>query len=227
MIAGEEQTASARARWLERRGAPVDSMGDDAACPSRLSERQRRDAGLWYDANNDPDARAERLHARRLTHRLNALDPADEEGKRAVLAELFGAIGSDVELLPPFQCDCGYPISIGEGSFINYNAYFMDGAAITIGAHVYIGPNCGLYTAQHPLRWQDRNTGLERALPIVVEDNCWLGADVKVLAGVTIGAGSVIAAGSLVTRDIPSGVLAMGSPCRVVRPITEEDAVGR
>lgn len=192
-----------------------------------MTEREKRDAGLWYDANNDPDALAERLAARRLTHELNQLDPADETRKQAILRRLFARVGKGVELLPPFQCDCGYLISLGDGSFVNYNAYFMDGAPITIGKKVYIGPNCGLYTAQHPLRWQERNTGLERALPIAIEDNCWLGGDVKVMPGVTIGAGSVIAAGSIVTRDVPAGVLAMGSPCRPIREITEADSIYR
>lgn len=192
-----------------------------------MTEKQKRDTGLWYDANFDEEMLSERLAARALTHELNHLDPADEKRRRAILKELFAHVGEEVVLLPPFQCDCGYLISLGSGSFVNYGAYFMDGAAITIGKNVFIGPNCGLYTAQHPLRWQERNTGLERALPITIEDNCWLGADVKVMPGVTIGAGSVIAAGSLVTRDIPAGVLAMGSPCRPVRAITEADSVLR
>ena len=190
-----------------------------------MDEREKRDRGLWYDANNDPDARAERLRCRRLMHELNALDPADKASRGRILSRLFESFGEGTELLPPFQCDCGYLISIGRESFVNYGAYFMDGGRIRIGDHVYIGPNCGLYTAQHPLRWQERNLGLERALPITIGDNCWLGGDVKVMPGVTIGEGCVIGAGSIVTRDIPAGMLALGAPCRPVRAITEADSI--
>ena len=190
-----------------------------------MDEREKRDLRLWYDANNDPDAQSERLRCRQLTHALNALDPADEAERTRILGQLLARIGEGTELLPPFQCDCGHLISIGRDSFVNYGAYFMDGGAITIGDRVYIGPNCGLYTAQHPLRWQERNLGLERALPITICDNCWLGGDVKVLPGVTVGEGCVIGAGSIVTRDVPAGMLAMGAPCRPIRPITEADSI--
>ena len=191
----------------------------------QLSERQKRDLGMWYDANNDRDAIAERAVARELTYDLNHTRPSEEAKRNEILHKLFAHYGGGTQLLPPFQCDCGYTISIGEESFVNYGAYFMDGGQITIGDHVYIGPNCGLYTAQHPLRWQERNPGLERALPITIGDNCWLGGDVTVLPGVTIGEGCVIGAGSVVTRDIPAGMLAYGSPCKPIRPITEKDSI--
>ena len=101
----------------------------------------------------------------------------------------------------------------------------MDGAPITIGRHVFIGPNFGAYTAQHPLVARERNQGIERALPITIEDDCWIGGDVKVMPGVTIGRGSVVGAGSVVTKDVPEGVVAMGVPAKVVRPITDVDRV--
>lgn len=192
-----------------------------------MTERERRDQGLWYDANNDPDLLAERLRARELVYDFNQLRPGDEVRQREILGCLLGHVGKGVTIYAPLLVDCGYLVSIGDGSFVNFGAYFMDGAPITIGRNVFIGPNCGFYTAQHPLLPAERNTGLERALPVTVEDDCWLGGDVKVLPGVTIGHGSVIGAGSVVTRDVPAGVLSFGNPCRVRRPITEADSVVR
>ena len=101
----------------------------------------------------------------------------------------------------------------------------MDGAPVTIGKHCFIGPNCGMYTANHPLNVEERNQGLELAQPITVGDNVWIGADVTILPGITIGEGSVIGAKSLVNKDIPANVIAVGNPCRVVREITEEDRI--
>ena len=128
-------------------------------------------------------------------------------------------------ILSPFYTDYGSFCRIGANSFLNHNAYLMDGGGITIGHHVFIGPNCGMYTAAHPLLPEERNLGLEKASPIVIGDNCWIGADVTILPGVTIGEGTVIGAKSVVTRDIPAGVIAMGNPCRVIRPITEKDSI--
>lgn len=101
----------------------------------------------------------------------------------------------------------------------------MDCAKITIGQHCFIGPGCGMYTAIHPILPQERNSGMERCKPITLGDNVWLGGDVTILPGVTIGSNTVIGAGSVVVKDIPSGVVAVGNPCKVVRPITEEDSI--
>ena len=130
------------------------------------------------------------------------------------------------ELLSPLYVDYGERVRIGDGCFINHGAYLMDGGGITIGSHVFIGPNLGAYTAVHPLVAEERNQGLERALPIVIGDNVWIGGDVTILPGVTIGAEAVIGAGSVVTKDVPAGVVAAGNPCRVLRPITEADRIG-
>lgn len=193
---------------------------------SAKTERERRDQGLWYDANNDPELLAERLRARELAYDFNHARPGEEARQREILERLLGHVGERVTVLAPLLVDCGYLVSIGDDSFVNYGTYFMDGARITVGRHVYIGPNCGLYTAQHPLVPAERNRGLERALPVTIEDDCWLGGDVKVLPGVTIGRGSTIGAGSVVTRDVPPGVVAAGNPCRVLRKITAADSVG-
>lgn len=190
-----------------------------------MTEKEKRDAGLWYDANFDADLLAERARADEACHQLNQLPPSAAAEREAILRDLLGSLGEGVTILEPFYVDYGYNVRIGDGSFLNHGAYLMDGAPITIGSHVFIGPNFGAYVAQHPLVAEERNRGLEIALPITIGNDVWIGGDVKVMPGVTIGSGSVIGAGSLVTRDVPSGVVAMGSPCRVVRPITDADRV--
>jgi acetyltransferase-like isoleucine patch superfamily enzyme len=190
-----------------------------------MTERERMERRLWYDANFDEGLRLERERAGDLAFEFNSTRPSDAEKRAELLGRLIGTLGENVEVLSPLYVDYGRNVSIGDGSFVNHGAYLMDGATIAIGAHVFIGPNFGAYTAQHPLVARERNTGLERALPITIGDDCWIGANVCVLPGVTIGAGCVIGAGSLVTKDVPAGWLAMGSPCRPVREITDEDLV--
>ncbi len=190
-----------------------------------MTEREKLERGLWYDANYDEDLCRERERANELAHRLNQASPGDAAARESLLRELLGHVGEHVEVLSPLYVDYGRNVSIGDWSFLNHGAYLMDGAPITIGSHVFVGPNLGAYTAQHPLVAEERNLGLERALPITIEDDVWIGGDVKIMPGVTIGRGSVIGAGSVVTRDVPAGVVAMGSPCHPVRPITDADRV--
>ena len=190
-----------------------------------MTEREKLERGLWYDANYDEDLCRERERANELAHRLNQTSPGNAALRESLLRELLGHVGEHVEVLSPLYVDYGRNVSIGDWSFLNHGAYLMDGAPITIGSHVFVGPNLGAYTAQHPLVAEERNLGLERALPITIEDDVWIGGDVKIMPGVTIGRGSVIGAGSVVTRDIPAGVVAMGSPCHPVRPITDADRV--
>ncbi len=190
-----------------------------------MTEREKLERGLWYDANYDEDLCRERERANELAHRLNQASPGNAALRESLLRELLGHVGEHVEVLSPLYVDYGRNVSIGDWSFLNHGAYLMDGAPITIGSHVFVGPNLGAYTAQHPLVAEERNLGLERALPITIEDDVWIGGDVKIMPGVTIGRGSVIGAGSVVTRDVPAGVVAMGSPCHPVRPITDADRV--
>lgn len=190
-----------------------------------MTEREKLERGLWYDANYDEELLRERERANELSYQFNQVRPGDTSLRTGLLRELLGHLGEHVEVLPPLYVDYGRNVSIGDWSFLNHGAYLMDGAPITIGSHVFVGPNLGAYTAQHPLVADERNLGLERALPITIEDDVWIGGDVKNMPGVTIGRGSVIGAGSVVTRDIPEGVVAMGSPCRPVRPITDADRI--
>lgn len=188
-----------------------------------MTEKEKASLGLWYDANNDEQLIQDRLIAKDLCHDYNQIKPSDVQKRNEVLKELFHYLPKGLEIIQPFMCDYGYNIDISDDVFINSYCYFMDCAKITIGHHVFMGPYCGLYTASHPLNIEERNAGLENALPIVIEDNVWLGANVTVLQGVTIGEGSVIGAGSVVTKDIPPYVIANGVPCQVVKKLKSVD----
>lgn len=190
-----------------------------------MTEREKLEKGLWYDANNDKDLLEERLYAEELCFLYNKTNPRDTDRKEELLKKLLPNREANVTVLSPFYTDYGYRCYIGEDTFINHNAYFMDGAKISIGSHCFIGPNCGMYTANHPLLASERNRGLEKASPIIIEDDVWIGADVTILPGVRIGKGSVIGAKSVVTKDIPSNVIAAGNPCQILRAITEEDSI--
>ena len=187
-----------------------------------MTERERMLSGQLYDAG-DETLTAARGRAKRLTWRYHQLDPTEWDSRTQILQELLGHLGEDSWIEPPFRCDYGTQISIGDHFFANYDCIFLDVAPITIGNRVMFGPRVCLYTAGHPLDAATRNTGLEFGKPIAIGDDVWLGGNVVVLPGVTIGAGTVVAAGSVVRRDLPPHVLAAGNPCQVLRSITEAD----
>ena len=187
-----------------------------------MTERERMLSGQLYDAGGET-LTAARGRAKRLTWRYHQLDPTDWDSRTQILQELLGHLGEDSWIEPPFRCDYGTQISIGDHFFANYDCIFLDVATITIGNQVMFGPRVCLYTAGHPLDAATRNTGLEFGKPIAIGDDVWLGGNVVVLPGVTIGAGTVVAAGSVVRRDLPPHVLAAGNPCQVLRQITEAD----
>lgn len=184
-----------------------------------MSEKDKMLSGGWYDANYDENLLKERLKAQDLCHDFNQTKPSDEKKRQEILVELLGYIPKNADIASPFMVDYGYNVKLGENVFINMNNYFMDGAEITLGNNVFIGPSCGFYTASHPLDAEKRNKGLEKASPITIGDNVWLGGNITVTPGVTIGEGSVIGAGSVVTKDIPENVLAVGVPCKVIKTI--------
>ena len=190
-----------------------------------MTEKEKMELGLWYDANFDSELLEQRLAAEELCYELNNMRPKDAEKRAEILRRLISGLGDNCTILSPFVTDYGCYSRIGHDTFINHNAYLMDGGGITIGHHCFIGPNCGMYTAIHPVIAEERNAGLEKALPITIGDNCWIGADVTILPGVTIGSNTVIGAKSVVTKDIPDNVIAVGNPCRVIRPITENDSI--
>lgn len=188
-----------------------------------MTEKEKAQQGLLYDNNNDPQLVNERLEAKELCYDYNQLRPRMISEREAIMKKLLAKTGEKFWIEQPFYCDQGYNIGIGENFYCNHNTVMLDAAKITFGTNVFIAPNCGFYTAGHPLDAEQRNQGLEIALPITVGDNVWIGGGVSVLPGVTIGDNTVIGAGSVVTKDIPAGVIAAGNPCRVIRAITEAD----
>ena len=187
-----------------------------------MSIRDEMMSGRLYDASNG-ELLDELYKAQELCQDYNALRITDFEGRARVLGELIGKAGKNLVVNPPFFCDYGSNIKVGDNVFINCYCVFLDEAKITIGNNVFIAPQCGFYTAGHPLDADLRRRKLEYSLPITIGDDVWIGGMVCVMPGVTIGSGSVIAGGSVVVNDIPSGVLAAGNPCRVIRKITPED----
>ncbi|MFE4711911.1 sugar O-acetyltransferase [Paenibacillus sp. NPDC056722] len=188
-----------------------------------MNEKEKARKGLLYDNNNDPLLIRERTYAKDLCHDYNQLRPSSINERKAVIKQLVGKAGKNFHIEQPFWCDYGYNIELGENFYANHNCVILDCAKVTFGDNVFIAPNCGFYTAGHPLDVEQRNQGLEYAYPITVGNNVWFGGNVVVLPGVTIGDNSVIGAGSVINRDIPSGVIAAGNPCKVIRAITEED----
>jgi len=175
-------------------------------------------AGDPYLAN-DPRIAAEADRAHRLMHRINTTDPTERDRLRSLFVELLARFGQGSVIRPPFHCDYGTHTTVGAGTFANFGLVVLDVATVTIGDHVQIGPNVQLLTATHPLDAAARREGWESAEPIVIEDNVWLGGGVIVCPGVTIGRDTVVGAGSVVVDDLPAGVLAVGSPARVVREL--------
>lgn len=190
------------------------------------TEKMKAKAGKLYDANYDKELLEERKACADRTHRLNLLPPSQEEERKDILHRLFGKHKSQFTVISPFFCDYGYNIEVGENFFMNMNCVILDEAKVTFGDNVFVAPCCGFYTAGHPLDAERRNRGLEYARPITIGDNVWIGGHVCVLPGVTIGDNAVIGAGSVVTKDVPANVVAAGNPCRVIRPISEEDKLG-
>lgn len=175
-------------------------------------------------SENIPKTRYEKIMAcKDMCYKFNQLLPSDEEGQGKILEQLLGKVGKDIMLTQPFYCDFGYNIEVGDNFYTNHNCVILDGAKVTIGDNVFIAPNCCISTVNHPLDVEQRNEGIEYAVPITIKDNVWIGANVSILSGVTIGKNTVIGAGSVVTRDIPENVIAIGNPCKVRRKITKED----
>lgn len=189
------------------------SPGDDPR-----STRERMLAGELYIAD-DPELQRASERAIRLQAAYTAAFVEGSDRHPAILRELLGAVGEDVQVRPPLWVDYGAHISIGDRTFVNYNLTALDVAPITIGRDVQIGPNVQLLTPTHPLDPTQRRDKWEAAAPITIEDNVWLGGGAIVLAGVTVGANSVVGAGAVVTRDVPANVVVVGSPARVIRQL--------
>ncbi|MDO4670206.1 MAG: sugar O-acetyltransferase [Aerococcus sp.] len=191
------------------------------------SEFDKMVNGEWYDFSKDPSIQESYQQAKQYCYELTQVSPVDNEGVRALLEKLFTVdnLGEGTVIMPPITVDYGINTQFGKECFVNHHCYFMDCAPITLGEHVFVGPNCGFYTAHHPLAYERRNTRIERALPITIGDNVWIGGHVVITPGVTIGSGSVVGAGAVVTHDVPNNVVVAGNPARVIRTLdqTEQD----
>ncbi len=185
-----------------------------------MTEKEKMLSGALYNAA-DPQLAAERRRARDFTKQLNDSHDNEQVKRQQILAALFGSIGSNVAIEPPFYCDYGTNIYIGSDVFFNFNCIILDCARVEIGSMVLFGPNVQLYTATHPLNYQTRPTWLELAKPITIGSDVWIGGGAIIGPGVTIGERTVIGAGSVVTKDIPARVFAAGNPCKVIRPLEE------
>ncbi len=186
-----------------------------------MREYDKMIAGEMYDPT-DPELMKMRSDARELLDLINAStkDIFGDDPRAAVCRKLFGGMGKNCILQPPFYCDYGRNIRLGDNVFLNFNCIMLDVAEVTIGSYVMFGPNVQIYTATHPLDSVERNSGREGAKPIVINDYVWVGGSAVICPGITIGERSVIAAGAVVTKDVPPRVLVGGSPARIIKHIS-------
>lgn len=189
-----------------------------SAVDDTRSTKERMLAGELYLAD-DPELVADHVRAQELTEAYNATGIHERARRTEILRELLGSLGEDSAIRPPLRVDYGSQIRVGSGVFVNFGLIALDVVDITIGDDVQIGPNVQLLTPLHPLEAGLRRDKWENAAPITIGDNVWLGGGVIVCPGVSIGADTVVGAGSVVTRDLPAGVLAVGNPARVVREL--------
>jgi maltose O-acetyltransferase len=183
-----------------------------------LTQRQKMLSGQPYEAW-DPELMEARRQARQLLREINAGFGGDAGTLEGLFLKLFGSMGGNTAIEPPFYCDYGKNIHLGSDVFFNFNCTILDPAKVTIGDRCLFGPGVQIYTATHPLDSVVRAAGLEGAREIAIGSDVWVGGGTIILPGVRIGSRSVIGAGSVVTKDVPEGVLAAGNPCKVLRPI--------
>ena len=187
-----------------------------------MTEREKMLNGKPYKSFEDK-LLGERQYAKEMIFDFNSLRPSEIEKRNEIIKKLFSNVSDNFFIEPPFRCDYGYNISIGENFYTNYNCTILDCAKVTIGDNVLFAPNVSLFTAGHPIHSEPRNAGIEYAFPITIGDNVWIGGNVVVNPGITIGDNVVIGSGSVVTKDIPSNSIAVGNPCKVIREIIDED----
>ena len=184
------------------------------------TEKAKMLAGELYDAS-DPQLAADRQRARELCKALNDSPEDDPELRTRIIGELFASAGEGIWIEPPFHCDYGSHITIGEKVFFNFNCVILDSGYVTIGSNVLFAPGVQIYAATHPVSAAERSTGLEYGKPVEIGSDVWVGGGAIICPGVRIGDRSVIGAGSVVTRDVPADVVAAGNPCRVIREISD------
>ncbi|MFC4249396.1 sugar O-acetyltransferase [Natribaculum luteum] len=182
------------------------------------SEKEKMLNGELYDAD-DPELVAERKRARDLTRRYNRTTAHDQTERRELLEELLGSCGEECEIEPPFRCDYGYNIHVGENFYANFDCVILDVCRVEIGQNCQIAPGVHIYTATHPLDASERIEGPEYGKPVTVGDNVWIGGQAVLNPGVTVGDSSVIASGAVVTKDVPDEVVVQGNPAAVVKEL--------
>ena len=187
-----------------------------------MNQKERMLANLPYKAWLD-GLREERIENKKRIYKYNQLEPGNDGERDRLIKEILGKTGERLSIEAPFHCDYGYNIEVGEDFFANYNFTVLDVGKVKIGDNAQIAPNVSIYTAGHPIHPDSRNSGYEYGIDITIGDNVWIGGNTCIMPGVTIGNNVVIGAGSVVTKDIPDNVIAVGNPCRVIREITEED----
>ena len=190
-----------------------------------MTEKQKMLMGIIYNAE-EACLIEERNRAKSLTKQYNESRQEDRDHRKYLMGQIFGKLGQNVHLEAPFYLDYGYRTTIGDDFFSNFNLTILDGGGVEIGDRVFIGPNVGIYTANHPTDVRRREQGYEWALPVKIGNKVWIGGGVTILPGVTIGDNTVIAAGSVVTKDIPANVVAAGNPCKVIKEAEEGDRYG-
>lgn len=181
-----------------------------------MSEKEKMISGKIYNPA-DAELYYERIKVKTLCQKYNQLAPCDSENRRKIIRGILGKCKDHTHIEPNFFCDYGYNIEVGENFYANHNLVILDCAKVKIGDNVFIGPNCGIYTACHPTNAEERNAGIEYAKPVTIGNNVWLGGNVCIMPGVTIGDNTVIGAGSVVTKDIPKNVIAVGNPCKPIK----------
>lgn len=190
-----------------------------------MTEWEKMQAGLAYnDFNRDLFDR--RVYAKRLFRAYNRTDDDETDARAQIMHDLFRQVGKNVWIEPDFRCEFGKNITIGDNVYINFGCVILDCGLVVIGNSTLIGPNVGIFSGNHTLDAEERAAGGLVPKDIRIGERVWIGGNVSIVPGVSIGSNTIIAAGSVVTRDIPGGVLAAGNPCRVLRPITSEDKIG-
>lgn len=184
-----------------------------------MTEKEKMMAGELYIATFDETLVKEREKAKEKCYDYNNLRPSEINKRKELLKQIIGKTEENFIIEQPFICDYGYNIEIGENFYSNHNLTILDCNKVKFGNNVFIAPNCSFYTAGHPTNVEQRNAYLEYAKPIEIGNNVWIGGNVIVLPGVKIGDNTVIGAGSVVTKDIPSNVVAVGNPCKVLKKI--------
>ena len=187
-----------------------------------MKNKEKMLKGELYIANSE-ELLKDNLRAREFMHEYNILAGTDDDYRKELVKKLFKKTGTNFKITSPFYCDYGIHITIGENFYANFGCIFLDVNQIIIGDNVMFGPRVGLYTAGHPTDPNVRNEGYEFGLPIIIEDNVWVGGNVVINPGVTIGRNSIIASGAVVTKNIPENVIAGGVPAKVIRHINEDD----